>query len=42
MDGITSRGIDKKDLPTLVDRLGMSVEKIDDKEVTIEITPEQA
>jgi phenylalanyl-tRNA synthetase beta chain len=39
LDGITSRGIDRKGLPGLVDRLGMSVEKIDDKEITIEVTP---
>lgn len=39
LEGITSRGIDKKALPGLVDRLGMSVEKMDDKEVTIEVTP---
>lgn len=39
LDGITSRNIDRKTLPALIDRLGMSVEKIDDKEVTIEITP---
>lgn len=39
LDGITSRGVDKKDLEKLVDRLGMSMEKVGDKEVTIEITP---
>ncbi len=39
LDGIAERGIDRKALPGLIDRLGMSVEKIDDKEVTIEITP---
>ena len=39
LDGITSRGIDKKALPGLIDRLGLSVEKIDENEVTIEVTP---
>ncbi|MDE1865448.1 MAG: phenylalanine--tRNA ligase subunit beta [Candidatus Micrarchaeota archaeon] len=41
LEGITTRGIDKESLPKLVDRLGMSLEKIDGKEVTIEVTPDR-
>jgi len=39
LEGITSRGIDSDALPQLIDRLGMSLEKVDDKEATVEITP---
>jgi phenylalanyl-tRNA synthetase beta chain len=41
LDGITSRGIGSKILPTLIDRMGMSLEKMDDKQVTIEVTPDR-
>jgi phenylalanyl-tRNA synthetase beta chain len=41
LDGFTSRGIDKKALPKLVDRLGMSLEEMDDKQAVIEITPDR-
>lgn len=41
LEGITSRGISAKALPMLIDRLGMSLEKMDDKQVTIEVTPDR-
>jgi phenylalanyl-tRNA synthetase beta chain len=41
MEGITSRGIDKKAFKGLVDKLGMSLEKMDDKDAVIEITPDR-
>jgi phenylalanyl-tRNA synthetase beta chain len=41
LEGITAKGIGKDELPRLVDRLGMSVEKMDAKEITIEITPDR-
>lgn len=41
LEGFASHGVDKKSLTKLIDRLGMSVEKIDENEITVEITPDR-